>query len=57
MIPKALSELVEKQAGNVRRTNVIAAHHALKDLGVQLDCEFAEFYSTYKITLGFIASF
>jgi hypothetical protein len=51
MIPIKLKNLIEKQAGDVRRTNRVAAEHALCELGVPLDSEFAEFYLNYKITL------
>lgn len=51
MIPMQLKKFIEKQAGDVKRTNRLAAERALCELGVPLDTEFAEFYLNYKITL------
>ena len=51
MIPRVLSELVEKQLGNVKRTNIKSVHEALSNIGVELDCEFSEFFIAYKITI------
>jgi hypothetical protein len=51
MIPTSLSILVEKQSGNVHRSNLSAVEFALKDLKIPLDSEFAKFFLTYTITL------
>jgi hypothetical protein len=51
VIPMQLKKFIEKQAGDVKRTNRLAAERALCELGVPLDTEFAEFYLNYKITL------
>ena len=51
MIPARLTELVEKQLGNVHRTQLGLVIDALAELEIQPDCEFGEFFMTYKITL------
>ncbi|MBU2714279.1 hypothetical protein [Zooshikella harenae] len=51
MIPEKLSALVEKQAGNVHRSNIDSVNQALMKLDVPVESEFAEFFLTYTITL------
>jgi hypothetical protein len=51
MIPTSLSILVEKQSGNVHRSNLSAVEFALTELKIPLDSEFAKFFLTYTITL------
>ena len=51
MIPTLLSILVEKQSGNVHRSNFFAAEFALTDLKIPLDSEIAKFFLHYTITL------
>ena len=50
MIPEKLRAKVERQRGNIHRTNPDAVNEALVELGVPLDSEFAEFFREYVIT-------
>jgi hypothetical protein len=51
MIPEKLAELVEKQAGNVYRSDTESVKKALQKLNVPPESEFAEFFLAYTITL------
>lgn len=51
MIPERLKKLVEKQVGNVYRSDTQSVKNALSELGISLDSEFAEFFLAYRITL------
>ena len=51
MIPDKLRFLVEQQAGDVARSNLVAAQRALSELEIPPESEFAEFYRTYRVTL------
>lgn len=50
MIPAALCSEVERQPGNVFRTDPAAVDEALGALGIPLDSEFGEFFRKYVIT-------
>jgi hypothetical protein len=51
MIPEKLRAQVERQLGNIHRSNSEAANQALEELGIPLNSEFGEFFREYVITL------
>jgi hypothetical protein len=51
MIPAILKKLVEKQLGNVHRTQSETIRDALAELEILPNSEFGEFFMTYKVTL------
>lgn len=50
MIPIHLQELVEKQTGRFRRSNIALAERALTELGIPDGSEFAQFYRSYRVS-------
>jgi len=50
MIPEKLRVLIERQPGNIHRTNPEAVDQALEELGIPLNSEFGEFFREYVIT-------
>ncbi|PHX51763.1 hypothetical protein AO354_38600, partial [Pseudomonas syringae pv. syringae] len=50
MIPNELIQLIEKQPGNVHRTDKRSVIEALAALDINLDSELSEFFLNYTIT-------
>jgi len=50
MIPDRIRMLVEKQMGDVHRTNRDSVYKALAALDIPVDCEFAEFFLNFVVT-------
>jgi hypothetical protein len=44
MIPNELTQLIEKQPGDIRRTDKRSVTEALTALNIGLDCELSEFF-------------
>jgi hypothetical protein len=51
MIPKELRAAIERQPGNIHRSNPGAVDQALEELGIASDSEFGTFFREYVITL------